>query len=236
MAAKAVQPEGLVGSLQSEVAAEASPLLNFLVAHALKIVAGIVLFIAAIAAYWLYSAHAESAKAEEARLLGQYLIISDPAMRLQKLEEFAPQAPDSVKKALNFAIMEAATQLQDHEKTYAAWKVISEDKTMRPTAFLGMAGALANLGRFNEALDLLVSLAPDLQGGDSILINSRLVGLAEVTGDLDKALAACDAMIGQASDPRESMMWTQKRDDLARKMQAASAQEPAARTDLAEQP
>lgn len=224
MTAKPVQQEGLVGSLQSEVAAEASPLLRFLIAHAVKIAVGIVLFIALIAAYWLYNAHSDSRRQAEARELGQYMIISDPALRLEKLEAYAPNAPESIKTPLAFAMMEAATALQDQDKIFAAWKIISErDALIRPTATLGMASSLANQGKFDQALSLLVTAAQGLTGGDSRNVNSRIIFLAEVTGDLDKALSACEALINQAPSPDEAVLWHQKRTDLEAKIKQAAA-------------
>lgn len=219
MTAKPVQQEGLVGSLQSEVSAEASPLLQFLIAHAVKIVAGILLFIAAIAAYWLYNSSSDSRRLAESKELGQFMIISDPAVRLEKLAAFAPSAPSSVKTPLAFAMMEAATAVQDQEKVYAAWQLIAEsDNIIRPTATVGMASALSKQGKFKEALDVLLQVAPGLTGGDARIVNTRIVFLAEVTGDMGKALAACDSLLALSAGSGDTSIWAQKRADIDAKM------------------
>lgn len=228
MTAKPVQPQGLVGSLQSEVAAEASPLMLFLVAHARTIALGLVLFIVAIGGYWVYSWQSDKSRDAEARELGQLLIISDPALRLQKLEAYAPNAPASVKTALYFGVMQAASQLNDPQKTFEAWKAISDlDASVRPTAYLGMSGALSMQGKHKEALDLLAGAASGMKGLDSVNINGRILLLAESLGDYRRALAACDVLLGQELHPQESALWSQKRAELEGKIKAAG-QAPAA--------
>lgn len=220
----AQQPDTLVTSLQSEVAAEASPLLTFLVAHAAKIVLGIVLFIAAIGGYWFFSAQSESKRLEEVKELGQILIVSDPKLRLEKLEAFVTSAPASVQGAAWFEILNTAASLQDNAKIYAAWERISQlDASLRVPAGLGMANALAAQGKQREALDVLTGLSVGAQSPDVMNVQPQIILLAELVGDYKQAVAACDVLMTvPGANPEETKIWGQKKAELEQKASGAA--------------
>lgn len=213
----AFQP-GLVDSLQSEVSAEASPLMLFLVAHARKIALVLVLFILGIGGYWLYASRAEKAAREDAQALGAILIISNPAMRLERLEAFVPGVPASVKHEAWFALAAAAGQVNDHAKAYKAWETIRGfDPALKGTASLGMANALAQQGKQAEALALLNGVVADLKGPEAVNANVRIALLAEATRDYARAIAACDAILSApeiVADPRNTNYYGQKKAEL----------------------
>lgn len=211
---------GLVGSLQSEVATEASPLMSFLITHARKIALILVIFILAIVGYSFYSWHADGKRAEESKELGKLLVISDPAMRMEKLEAFIGNAPDSVRRSAWFAILDAAEQLQDNDKIVNAWKRIGEmDDAMKVPAALGAAKNLANQEKYAEALQTLEDAAKrKLAPSDLLSVNTRIALLAEVTGDIPRALAACDAIINEPALSNETKFWIQKRAGLEKQL------------------
>lgn len=225
MSAKAVkQPsapspaqQGIVGSLQSEVAAEASPLLTFLVAHAAKIAAAIVLFILAIGGYWFYESQSHSNRIAESAELGKILVVSDPAARMERLEAFVKTAPDSLKSSVWFAILETASVLEDNDKLYQAWKAVSAmDSAIKLPAALGMANALTAQEKYQEALALLDGVSATAPGSESAQINIRIALLAEMQGDYARAMRACEAVTTDPLlDPNELKLWTQKKEDLA---------------------
>jgi tetratricopeptide (TPR) repeat protein len=223
-AKKAQQPDSLVSSLQSEVAVDASPLLTFLVAHARKLALGIVLFLVAIVGYWGYASHAESRRAEELKSLGPILIISDPKLRLEKLEAFLSTAPASMQGTVWFEVLHAASQLQDYEKTYTAWKNVRQlGESMAVPAGVGMANALAAQGKYREALDVLENISPVPRNSDALLVQSHIVFLAEVLGDYSRAALACDAMLSTAgANPDEAGIWSQKKVELEKKAAEAT--------------
>lgn len=229
MSAKAVKqpapPPGFVGSLQDEVSAEASPLLTFLLAHAAKIAICIVLFIFAIVGYWIYAWQSDSKRSDEVTQLGKLLVISDPAMRLKALEDFLPQAPESVKHTAWFSILDAAVQLQDQDKIYAAWKAISEiDASIRIPATLGMVNALAVQEKYREALTLLEGIAGSARDTESAEVNIRITLIADLLGEYQRAVQACDAITADPLvDPAEVRLWAQKKEALIAKMEAGKA-------------
>jgi tetratricopeptide (TPR) repeat protein len=222
-AKRARQPDSLVSSLQSEVAVEASPLLTFLVAHARKLAFGLVLCIVAIGGYWAYSSQSESRRAEELKALGPILVISDPQTRLEKLEAFLPTAPASVRGAAWFAVLDAASQLENQEKIHTAWSNIRNlGESMVVPAGMGMANALAAQGKYREALDVLegLSLAPN--NPEALAVQSHILLLAEILEDYPRAIVACDALLSTpGADPNEAGIWSQKKAELEKKAAGA---------------
>jgi predicted negative regulator of RcsB-dependent stress response len=223
MGIKAVKPDrrdSLADDIRSEVSEEASPLLRFLIGRAKFITVGLLLVVAAVVGRHLYSTRAENRKLEEAESLGRILVISGPALRLEKLEEFmAAGAPASVQTAGRFAIMEAAALLLDHGKVYEAWKEIgATEPSLKVAAAMGMAGALAAQNKYREALEHLDAVSVGLEAGEAANINSRIVILAELTGDLPRAVRACDAVTGLPPGSADVKFWAQKKLELEEKL------------------
>jgi predicted negative regulator of RcsB-dependent stress response len=222
MGIRPVKPEhqqGLVEEIRSEVPEEASPLLRFLLTRAKFVAAALVLIVAAVAGGQMYSANRESRKAEEAESLGRLLVISAPDRRLEKLEEFMADAPASTRTAGWFAIMEAATLLQDNDKVYNAWKEIgAADPSLKVASAMGMAGALAARDRFREALDILGAVSGGLEAGEAADVNSRIVILAELSGDYKRAVGACDVVTGLPPGSADVKFWAQKKLELEEKL------------------
>lgn len=214
--------QGLVDSLQSEVADEASTLLSFLVAHAGKIAAAIVIFIAAIGGYWFYESHSAGNRAAEAAELGKILVISDPGMRMERLEAFVKDAPESVRRSAWFSILETASVLEDNDKLYQAWKAIGDmDAAIKLPAALGMANALTAQEKYKEALELLEGFATSAPDSGSAQLNIRIALLAEMQGDYARAARACEAVAADPMlDPAELKLWTQKKEELAARADA----------------
>ena len=221
-----LHPSGLVDSLQADVAAEASPLMLFLIEHARKIAIALVLFILLIIGYWFYSSHKDKVAVADAQRLGAILIISDPAMRLERLEAFVQNVPAGLRNEAWFALAAAATQMQDYAKAYTAWENIRGfDPVLRGTASLGMANALAQQEKHAEALGVLNAALPGLQGPEAINANMRIILLAEVIGDYARAIAACDAILATpeaAADPGAMSRFGQKKAELEEKLSAAN--------------
>lgn len=212
------QPGSLMGNIQAEVAAEASPMLLFLTKNAKSIAVFIILFIAGIVGYWFYAAEAEKSRQEEILSLGKILLLSDQKTRLEQLEGFVASAPDSVKREAWFSIMEAATQLKDYPKVYAAWEKIKDfDPDIRVTATIGMADALSAQEKYKEALALLDGISGKLKSPDIAPVNSRIVLLAENLEDYARAMTACDALLGLPGSQMDVAMWSQKKTVLEQK-------------------
>ncbi len=223
MAAHPEQTQSVLSTLQSEVSSEASPMLQLLVRHARAIVIGILLFIVAIAGYWVHSWQAGKQSVADARELGAILIISDAKQRIAKLETYLASAPQSMQGTAWFAIMEGARQLQDHPKAHDAWKAIGAlDPSLKVPAAVGMASALAAQAKYKEALAALDGVSAGLNQTDSLLVNSQIAAYAELAGDYDRAIAACETLSKLPEVTAETNIWAQKKTELERKKAGAA--------------
>jgi tetratricopeptide (TPR) repeat protein len=223
MAAHSEQAPSLLTTLQAEVASEASPVLLFLVRHTRSIVIGILLFIIAIAGYWVHSWQADKQQAADARELGAILTISDAGQRVSKLQAYLASSPQSLKATAYFAMMEGARQLQDHPKVYDAWHAIGAlHPSLKVTADMGMASALAAQNKFKEALAALDGASAGANQAEAVIVNTQIAFYAEVAGDYDRALAACDALLKLPEAIGDARTWTQKKADLEHKKAIAA--------------
>jgi tetratricopeptide (TPR) repeat protein len=201
----------LIGSIQGEVATEASPLLQFLIDHARLIVLGVLLFLLAIGGYWLYDARQTRLRDELRLEFGRLITSRHGQDRLAALEEYLKTAPSALHAAAWFAMAETAREVRDSAREYAAWERIAAlDPSLRVTATLAMAEALAAQEKRREALDLLEALVPGLPSQDSSAVNERLVFLAESLGDFDRAIVACEAVMAGGSPAGNADFWTRK--------------------------
>ena len=220
----AVNPQNtpsLIGSIQEEVAAEASPMLQFLIDHARIIALGVVLFIIAIVGYWFYASKMERVKAEQELEFGRLVTGKTGAARIAALEEYLKTAPKELHASAWFAIAEAAGQEKDYVKAYAAWEQIAKlNPSIRITATLAMAQALSDQDKNAEALKLLDSVSGNLGLNDIVNVNSRIAILAENLGQYDRAIAACEAITANPS-VGDTTFWTQKIASLRKKAAAA---------------
>ena len=223
MAAHKDQASSVISSLQSEVSSEASPMLQFLIRHASVIVLGFFLFIAAIVGYWVYSWHSDKQNTADAKELGALVSIADPERRLAKLEEYLPSAPKSTRATAWFAVMESARALRNYPKLFTAWEAIGKlDPSLKTTAGLGMAAALASQDKYREALDTLDTLLPGLSESDAVLVNTQIVPYAEAIKDYARALKASEALAAAPDTAVDVTFWARKKADLERIVAEAS--------------
>lgn len=217
MAQKPAQESTLFGSIQSEVGAESSALLEFLAAHAQSIIAGIVLFILAIGGYWAYSSYAASRLAAQQQEFSQIVAANQGEARLRALETYLPTAPESIKLTALLTLAQTAQEVGDHKTAHSAWEQLGQRQPdLRIEATSGMAQALVALGEPQKALQLLDSLIPNLPGSYQIHVNSQIVAIAETMGDYKRAIAACEAIIQAPAkfnvpvSPTKLGFWTQR--------------------------
>lgn len=203
----------LLDSIQSEVSREASPMLDFLVRHARKIFVALLALITVIVVFgvWSYLNAGKQREAEEA--LGRILILPDDPAKLEALTGFAGGAAPELKTAALLALAQSATLQQQPEIAAGAWAQISQlaDPATRLVAEVGQAGALSAQGKNAEALSLLESLLPTVPAEAVPVLNAYIVSVAEQLGDWDRAIAACEAIIGQSPNPDAQSVWEQRR-------------------------
>ncbi len=213
---KPQHPAGLMDSIQSEVAGEASPLLEFLVEHAKVIIACVLVCIIGIAGYGTYVHFSGTSDREAQDELGRIVIIPDHQKRMAALETFLAKAPASTKDMALYTLAQTASVAGDPQEAYKTWSEVAKtNKDLRVTAAYGMAGALAQQGKLSEALAVYEGILDGLGKNDALPVNSQIAFLAEAEGNSKRALTACEAILAIPNlDQAEARIWTQKADAL----------------------
>lgn len=204
----------LLDKMSSEVTPATSPLLLFLTRNARVIVAAIAVCFVAAAGYGVYAWQAGKTVAEAQEKLARILIIRDEADRLAKLKAFVPASPEAMRKGATLALAQAAMQAKDFSEALQAWEFIAKDPKdpLYAVASIGKAEALGAQEKYAEAIATLESMTLPADSEAVNLVNSLIADFAEKTGDLGKAIAACEKLVtGMASrSPEESEFWRQK--------------------------
>ncbi len=229
MARKNAPDPSLLGGIQSEVAAEASPMLTFLLDHARLIALGIVVIIAVVAGVgvWRYM----DARAVSAERLEFGKIVTGPVENREKgLTELAAKSSGGVKLSAELALINIADTTRNGTGTAPMWAELAkgQEGPFGFAAALGEAQALASNGKPDEALARLEALLPTSKRGGRIIVEDMIISLAESQGKYDRALAACESIIASADFTGNKELWRQKADYLRRKIAEAkpAAEQP----------
>lgn len=217
MAAKPVKVKkndpSLLGTLEKEVAPEASPLLLFMIRNARIIIGIIVLFVVIIAGYGAYTWREDKALTGAQRELVRLTALKPVENRVGELEKFLDHAPEKVRPAVLFALIDAALQTQNHDKVAGYWEALEKtgNKDLLILAGLGKARAEAERGDNQQALAILNGLLTKTSSDYGlVLLNTQIVSVAEDLGDLQRATDACAAIVASSQNQNEQAVWRQK--------------------------
>jgi tetratricopeptide (TPR) repeat protein len=211
-------------SIQAEVSKEASPLLDFLIKHAAKLVAGLVALIVLIAGAGIWKYYTGKTHRETREKLGLILIAPSSEDKIARLETFIAGAPDDLKRAAWLALMETAGQIGNHEKAAQAWaRFESGSKAADLVAKIGEAQSLSVAGKHAESLALLEKLLESSQPEASAVINDLIIVEAESLGQWGRALEACESVLGGASAYVNQNEWKLRADYFRQKATTAAA-------------
>lgn len=202
----------LLDSIQSEVANEASPMLDFLLKHASKIFFALVAFIVVVVAFGIWNYADGNNYKEAGEALGKILIMPEDANKIAALEEFSASAEKPLRQAALMALAQSASLQKQYDKAAAAWTEAAPllDAGNRLVANISLANIMALGGRHSEALASLEALVKTAPEEMRVTINAQIVGLAEVLGEWDKAIAACEAIIPAVKNPVDQGLWQQR--------------------------
>jgi len=222
----AVKPQPtLMTSLSSEVASEASPLLELITRHAAKIAGALIVFLCFIGAYWFYQGQVRATRLAEQTSLGNVLVIADPAARLVALDAFLAKNDDSTRMEALYAKAESARLAGNQDKAFEAWQEIARrDAKATELATIGMAESRTLQGQYAEALALYETLVPLAKGPYLQKTHSQIVFLAEQTGNIQRALVAGEALVALTSSQQEGAVWVQKVSALTQKLKGEKAE------------
>ena len=195
-------PPALLDNLQSEVAVEAAPLLQFIVRYMGVIVAVLVLLILALAGTAGYNWYKANAREKAQAELQKVLQGAQGPERVAALEAFIPKADDSIRASALLALANAAIDNKLYDKAAAAYGQVSALDAAGPvglTAGLNQGQLLLKAGKAAEALtvlDRLESLFPEDQRA---LVRQLVVDAAILAGDKQRAATALKALALHAS-------------------------------------
>lgn len=215
-------------SIQSEVATEASPFLAFLFRNAKQIVLFFVLFLFAIAGYWIYSGQQAKSRLASINELGKIIINTNDEERFSLLEKYIDTAPESVQNEALFSLATTAQQIGNYDVAYATWETLGKKfPEINVQATFGKVKSLMAQEKKQEALALLNGLVPSLKAGTAevVSVNSIILSIAEVLKDYDRAIIACEALVSSPNTSEGSMFWQQKLFELKQKADAKKVQQ-----------
>ncbi len=199
----AADPQGfsntpdILGEIKSEVAGEATPLLNFVVTHIKAIVAIIVLLIAVIAGYGTWQWKKEQTAREAQLQLGRVLLMEDPKARLSSLENLLKDAPASSRLGILAEIASLAAQSDAIAKAADAYSRLYEQD---PKGSIGLFAAINAADLFlrlhqpAQALAILQKIEPEVPEALKISIQMEIASALERSGNIKGAIARYEAI------------------------------------------
>jgi predicted negative regulator of RcsB-dependent stress response len=205
----------LMDSIQTEVAKEASPFLEFLILHSKKIIILTVLVLLIAVGFSAWRMHQENKLGDAREELGLIVARPDSGTKLEELKTFARRIDIAeVKSAALLALSSGAQEKGDYALAVQALEeltpLIPAGSPMYYTTQLGIASNLNKQDKAAEALNLVESLLRNAPPELTFPINITILDLTEKSGQWDRAIQACEAMLNNASETND-MTYLQQR-------------------------
>ena len=184
--------------MQAEVSPEAAPLWNFVLNHARKIAAGVVVVVIVILSVAGWQWYREEQVSDARMALGRIISIQDPARRVSALEGFLKDAPSAVHIAANLELASAAMATGNWDKAAAAYAAVADQDGDTPLAFaarLNHAQVLMHKGDFAAARDEFKKLAASAPADVAPVLHQQTAEAAVAAGDKAGAIAAYEAAV-----------------------------------------
>lgn len=190
--------QGIFDSLQAEIAPEASPLLDFLKKNTSAIILCFTVLVLIVAGYLYYSHKSHSANLAQQQELGKLLVIHDPEARFESLEKYLAEAPAVLKNQTMLAMLQTAVETGKNDKVLELWeKLGKQDSNLSQLSAIGTATALAESGKYAEALAIHEGLLSQVTAAERPFINRSILNYAEVLGDNARAIKACEDILAE---------------------------------------
>ena len=184
--------------MQAEVSPEAAPLWNFVLTHARKIAAGVVVVVLVILCVAGWQWYREEQVKDARQTLGRVISIQDPARRVAALETFLKDAPSAVRAAADLELAASAVQTGDWDKAASAYARVAEADGDTPLAFaarLNYAQVLMHKGDFAAARDEFKKLAASAPADAVPVIRQQEAEAAVAAGDKAGAVSVYEAAV-----------------------------------------
>lgn len=192
----------LLNELQSEVSAEAAPLLQFILKNAGLIVAVLVLLLIALAGTAGHSWYTARASQKAQSELARVMVGTQGPERLAALEKFLETAPSSIQTATLLALADAAMTQKNYDaaaKAYARIVSADPDGAMGMLAALNQGQALMQAGQGAQALNILEKLENTIPEAQRHIVRVAVAEAAVQAGNIAKAKAAFEALAAGTS-------------------------------------
>ncbi len=196
----------ILNELQTEISNEAAPLLQFLTEHALKIMLVLGLFVLVVAGVGFYNWQQQSALEDAQSQLHSINLEQDATKRTQALEAFLEKSPESLHNSIYLSLSEVYMQEKNYAKAAEVYGMIAHANTQKAVGILSALNqgqALILAGKGKEAVAVLETLVAEVPTAENTIVQQALAEAALMSGDLDKAKAAFEA-IANATTGSES--------------------------------
>ncbi len=194
----------LLNELQSEVSSEATPLLQFILKHAILIMICLALFVVILGGIGGYNWYTERNLQQAQAELSNIVLSKQGEERITALEAFLSKAPSSLSGGIYLAISEAAMEIKSYDKAAANFGSLAN---LDPQGALGLLAGL-NQGQAlllaqkpKEALVVLEAIVNKVTGPQKIVIQQSLAEAAIQSGDMEKAKKTFEEMGATSQGP-----------------------------------
>ncbi len=201
------------------------PVLQKLVDNIKPIAIGLAALLVITGGYGIYASMQARQTVRAANELGQILTRGGDKEKLAALEAFAAQAPASVQVMALFELVKALQEQKDFARAAETWKTLQTklDPELAVLAVLGRAQALAQAGEPAQGLALIDEFKTKAPKAYQSACTEVLAGLAEMTNDLPRAIAAYQTLLAQEQEQGQGReYYAFKIAQLTRRLEAKS--------------
>ncbi len=194
----------LLNDLQSEVSNEATPLLQFILKHAMLIIAGLALFVVILGGVGGYNWYTEQKLEQAQASLSQIVLSKQGEERIAALEAFISTAPSSMQGGIQLALAETAMELKSYDKAathFGALAKLDQQGALGLLAALNQGQALLLAKKPKDALTVFESIVDKASAVQKIVIQQALAEAALQVGDIEKAKKTFEAMAASSQGP-----------------------------------
>ncbi len=194
----------LLNELQSEVSNEATPLLQFILKHAMLIMIGLGVFVCILAGVGGYNWYSENNLLKAQGQLGSIILSNEGEKRVVALEAFLPTAPESMKSGVLLSLAETSMAIKAYDKAatyFGNLATLDPEGATGLLATLNQGQALLLAKKPKESLAVLEPIVSKVADEQRIVIQQSVAEAAIQVGDIEKARQTFENMANTSQGP-----------------------------------